>query len=394
MRTIDLFAGAGGIAEGFRQAGFSCLYANDFNESAIWTFRENHPETLVDCCRIEDVDPKLLRERLGLYRGQLECLVGGPPCQGFSVYAHGRILDDPRNSMFRQYMRFVDEFEPQTILLENVPGMLSLGAGRVSDEIQKELRRRGYHVSMRILLAAHFGVPQTRFRLIFLASRRAELAHPEPTHFYEARANFAGGASLTTRLLPFDAISLKPAVTLRDAIGDLPCLGPGEGEEVSNYCKSAYKSAFSSGMRNGCRWLYNHTSNRISAINLERLRHIPPGGSWLDIPYDLLPAGMKRARRSDHTKRYGRPTWDSLATTMLTKCDPHWGAVFHPDQARTFTIREAARIQSFPDQYRFFGARVSQYEQVGNAVPVLLARAIAQKIRGHLSAITMQAHAA
>jgi DNA (cytosine-5)-methyltransferase 1 len=118
---------------------------------------------------------------------------------------------------------------------------------------------------------------------------------------------------------------------------------------------------------------------------MNRLNHIPPGGSWTDIPFELLPSGMKKARRSDHTKRYGRLAWDALACTMLTKCDPHWGAVFHPDQARTFSVRETARIQSFPDNYRFVGTKGSQFEQVGNAVPVLLAKAIAEAHKSHLT---------
>jgi DNA (cytosine-5)-methyltransferase 1 len=392
MRTIDLFCGAGGITQGFRQAGFNCLYANDIDSHAVDTFKLNHPDTWVEAGPIEDRDPAKIRKSFALRKGDLECLVGGPPCQGFSIYAHGRLLDDPRNSMFRHYLRFVDEFAPQTILLENVPGMLSLGSGKVCEAILGELETRGYKTSVRILLAAHHGVPQTRWRLIFLASQRSGLSHPGPTHFCESRANFTGGATLTTRVQPLDALRLRPAIVLRDAIGDLPDLGPGDGAEVSTYNGKMPKSDFAKAMRGEMRQLFNHTSNRITRINLERLRHIPPGGSWTDIPHDLLPAGMKRARRSDHTKRYGRLTWDSLATTVLTKCDPHWGAVFHPDQPRTFTVREAARIQSFPDRYRFLGPRVSQYEQVGNAVPVLLAAAIAGMIRDHLNSPRPQAH--
>lgn len=393
FKTIDLFAGAGGITEGFRQAGAQCLFANDFNASAVKTFKLNHPATEASCGPVEQQDPALIRARLGLGKGELDCLLGGPPCQGFSIYAPDRILDDPRNSMFRHYLRFVDEFAPKTILIENVPGMLSLGGGKVVETILKELTNRGYKTACRILLAAHFGVPQNRFRLIFLASREPGLNHPEPTHFHDARTNFTGGATLTTRLQPLDALMLKPAVTLREAIADLPAIEAGGGSEISNYPAQKSCSAYSDVLREGSGMLFNHTANKLSPINLERLRHIPPGGAWTDIPFDLLPAGMQKAKRSDHTKRYGRLAWDSLACTMLTKCDPHWGAVFHPEQQRAFSVREAARIQSFPDRYRFLGTKGSQYEQVGNAVPVYLAKAIAEELKAHLNLHWKKHHA-
>jgi DNA (cytosine-5)-methyltransferase 1 len=138
-------------------------------------------------------------------------------------------------------------------------------------------------------------------------------------------------------------------------------------------------------MRNGNLETYNHCAGFLSPQNMERLKHIKPGGSWRDIPFDLLPKGMKRARKSDHTKRYGRLKLHGLAATIMTKCDPHWGPVFLPDQERALTVREAARLQSFPDSYRFLGPRVSQYEQVGNAVPVLMAKVIADAISSHLA---------
>lgn len=388
LKTIDLFAGAGGITEGFRQAGASCVFANDFNPYACETFRHNHPGVEMVCGAIQDLDAKAIRKSLSMRKGELDVLVGGPPCQGFSINAPERFLEDPRNSLFKHYLRFVDEFAPKTFLFENVPGMLSLGGGGIFDTIISQMRERGYRVSARILLAAHYGVPQVRWRMIILGSRLEEAPkHPEPTHYYDCRPNFKGGATIATRLVPLDQLRLKPAVTLADAISDLPHVEAGGGAEAMTYSKTA-NSGYGKLMCNGSKVLHNHTANRLSKINFDRLAHIPPGSAWTSIPHDLLPAGMKKARTSDHTMRYGRLSWESLAGTMMTKCDPHWGAVFHPQQERTFTVRETARIQSFPDTYRFLGPRAAQYEQVGNAVPVLMAKAIAVSLGEHLAATT------
>ncbi len=382
--TVDLFCGAGGLTEGFRRAGYQCLYANDINEWAIHTFRANHPVTLAENCPIEEVDTTKLRRELGLAKGDLDVLVGGPPCQGFSINAPERFLDDSRNSLFRHYIRFLDEFEPKALLFENVPGMLSLGGGVIFERILGALRDHGYHLSVKILFAAHYGVPQERWRTIILGSRVSPAPeHPYPTHFAVARANFKGGTTMTYRLMPLEETVLKPAVTVGDALKDLPRLKMGEGGEIVHYDKKAH-SDFARMMRSGETVTYNHFAGVLSSQNVERMKHIKPGGSWRDIPRDLLPGGMKKARLSDHTKRYGRLRHSGLAGTVLTKCDPHWGAVFLPDQDRALTVREAARIQSFPDSYKFLGPRVAQFEQVGNAVPVLLAEVLARRIQKHL----------
>ena len=138
-------------------------------------------------------------------------------------------------------------------------------------------------------------------------------------------------------------------------------------------------------LRIGSNRIFNHGCAKLGAGNLERLKYIPQGGSWRDIPYDLLPAGLKKARRSDHTKRYGRLHPNELCSTILTKCDPHWGSFFHPTQNRAISVREAARIQSFPDHYIFTGSLTEQFEQVGNAVPPLMAKAIGETIKKLIS---------
>lgn len=385
--TIDLFCGAGGITEGFREAGYRCLYGNDIMREAIETFAHNHPEALPDNRPIEEVNPSELRSRLGLAQGELDVLVGGPPCQGFSINAPERFLDDPRNKLFKQYAKFLAEFRPKAFVFENVPGLLSIGDGKVFRQIQREFSKLGYQMEARILFAAHYGVPQERWRLILLGSLSGStIKHPEPTHFATGRANFRGGRDMIFQLADGNAQKLLPVVTVADAIGDLPMLEMGEGAEEVGYTFEAH-SAYARMMRNPEGTTYNHYAAKLSKQNAERMKYVPPGGSWRDIPHDLLPKGMQRARRSDHTKRYGRLSPGGLSGTVLTKCDPHWGTVFLPDQNRTLTVREAARFQSFPDSYRFLGSRVSQYEQVGNAVPVLMARAIALKVREHLDAL-------
>jgi DNA (cytosine-5)-methyltransferase 1 len=372
------------LTEGFRQAGYRCFYGNDFNPHAIETFKLNHPNAWADPRKIEDVNPRVVRRRLKLRKGELSALVGGPPCQGFSINAPDRFLEDPRNALFRHYLRFLEEFEPQSLVFENVPGMLSLADGHVFEQVWKELARHGYHLSAKILFAGHYGVPQERWRLIILGSQKQPAPqHPEPTHFASGRANFRGGRTMTYRLMPLDQMRLLPSVTVADAIADLPRLAMGEGSEVIRYDRNA-TSEYARKMRDGDVETYNHYAAVLAPQNIERLKHIKPGGSWRDIPHHLLPKGMQRARTSDHTRRYGRLRANGLAGTIMTKCDPHWGPVFLPDQDRALTVREAARLQSFPDSYKFSGPRVSQYEQVGNAVPVLMAKAIAGVLKNHI----------
>lgn len=176
------------------------------------------------------------------------------------------------------------------------------------------------------------------------------------------------------------ASALKDHTSVWDAISDLPEIESGSKNGPLKYATKA-KSDFQKIARNGAVKVENHSCANLGKVNLERLKHIPQGGSWRDIPFDLLPAGLKRARRSDHTKRYGRLHPEALCSTVLTKCDPHWGSFFHPTQDRVISIREAARIQSFPDRYKFTGNVTQQYEQVGNAVPPLMAKAIGEQIR-------------
>jgi DNA (cytosine-5)-methyltransferase 1 len=165
-----------------------------------------------------------------------------------------------------------------------------------------------------------------------------------------------------------------------DAIGDLPSALDGDPSQPLDY-KARPQNEFQRYVRKGSKKVFNHGYSGLGPANLERLPYIPPGGSWRDIPHDLLPLGMKRARRSDHTKRYGRLHPDGVASTILTKCDPHWGSYIHPAEDRIISVREAARFQTFPDHIHFYGSLTDQYQQVGNAVPPLMAKSIGDRIR-------------
>lgn len=356
--VIDLFCGAGGLSEGFRQAGFSVLAGNDVMPSAGATFRATHPEAKFYNKPASDLSADELFEDLGLVRGQLDCLIGGPPCQGFSVYNHRRGLHDPRSHLFRDFLSLVEGLNPKWVVIENVTGIFSAGNGQAVDDIKSALGDLGYKAEVKVLKAEDYGVPQFRRRAVFLATRTGvPISFPLPSH----------------------GEGLEPFVTVEDAIGDLPPLENGEDLGDLEYTSSP-TSKYQRTMRGNSLHATCHAASKLGKINIERMKHIPQGGSWRDIPFDLLPEGMKRAKRSDHTKRYGRLRVDGQASTILTKCDVHWGAYIHPEQDRSLTVREAARFQSFPDWYVFSGSRTEQYVQVGNAVPPLLARAIAQTI--------------
>lgn len=390
LTTLDLFAGAGGLSEGLREAGFASLYANEISPRYAQTFAANHPNTLVESRDIRLVDARKVRQRLKLRRGELDLIAGGPPCQGFSINAPKRSTEDRRNHLFREYLRFVAEFQPRAVMVENVPGMVSFEGGATLEAILESLLQLGYDADVRILYAPHYGVPQMRWRTVILGARQTEIVgslFPEPSCHAPMRVNFTsqfGGRNIVA--LP-RSIDLSRHVTVKDAIHDLPALCNGELGAKEKPYRTAAQNSYQRMMRVGSKVVTCHEAARLSDINMQRLSYIPPGGNWTDVPDRLLPKGMLAARRSDHTKRYGRVSPGGLASTILTKCDPHWGAYFHYEQDRAFTVREAARLQSFPDTYVFCGSRVEQYEQVGNAVPPLLAAALGRSLASALNQV-------
>lgn len=350
--VLDLFCGAGGLSEGFSQAGFNVIAGQDIDETAGKTFAATHRQARFVGGPIQGLSARDLIGSLG----SVDVIVGGPPCQGYSYYNHGRGTHDPRAGLFKEYLRIVSTLRPNWLVMENVAGITSIGRGAVVDEILSGMMALGYRVEMRLLRAEEYGVPQERRRMFFIATRTdAAIRFPRMTH--------GPGTD-------------QPFVTIWDAISDLPPV-PNAGGDICMSYASKPLSAYQATLRGRCTIVTNHQSPKLATANLKRLEHIPPGGSWRDIPFDLLPAGMRLAKRSDHTKRYGRPRWDELACTILTKCDVHWGAYFHPEQARSLTPREAARLQSFPDRFQFHGRKTDQFIQIGNAVPPLLGKAVA-----------------
>lgn len=362
LTAIDLFCGAGGLSEGFRQAGYHILAGNDFSQVAGATFAATHRQAKFLGGPIQGIPVREFIKASGVKAGRLSVLTGGPPCQGFSVNNHQRGMHDLRSSLYLEYLRIVEGLRPDWVVLENVTGMTSAGGGEAVNAIIESLRSLGYNVDARILKAEDYGVAQERRRLVFIGNRIGlPVIWPERTHG-----------------------SAKPFANVWDAIGDLPPLANGENPGPRPYASKA-RSDLQKYVRDGSTRVTCHVASRLASVNVERMKHIPQGGSWRDIPQSLLPKGMQRAKRSDHTKRYGRLKWDGLASTILTKCDPHWGAYFHPEQDRAITVREAARFQAFPDWFEFQGSRTEQYVQVGNAVPPLLGLRIAEAIKASIA---------
>jgi len=375
---IDLFSGAGGLAVGFRASGWSILAANDIDPDAGATFRLNFPEASFFEGPISELTARRLLRECSLKVGQLDCLIGGPPCQSFSYNNHQRSAGDARAKLFRDYIRLVDGLKPKMLVMENVPGILTIGRNRVIREIERTLARLGYDCAVRTLAAEEFGTPQSRRRVFIVASRigAASALIPCPTHRGPGAWRGADAARRPH----------KRAVTVGYAIGDLPPLRSGGGRHGGRrYAKSA-TTEFQRNARKGSGTLANHVCHDLTPAMLTRIKWVPEGGNWRDIPRRLLTAGMQRARLSDHTKRYGRLDRSGLASTILTKCDPHWGAYVHPTQNRTISVREAARLQGFPDIFCFAGESTSkQYAQVGNAVPVTVAQALGKAANRQLT---------
>jgi DNA (cytosine-5)-methyltransferase 1 len=382
---IDLFSGAGGLAEGFRQAGWAVVAAADSDRHASETFRLNFPEARFYEGSVSQLSAAQILADCRIRPGRLDCLIGGPPCQSFSYNNHQRSASDARARLFRAYLELVAGLRPKTVVMENVPGMLTIGDGAVVRALLEELNHLGFDCTVRIVFAEDFGVPQLRRRVFLVGSRRGKSSRlwPQGTHGPSSKPSSKVNVHVH-RWTPSGPC--LPLVTVWDAIGDLPRIQNGATAGEVPY-RSSPRTEFQATARVGSApKVRNHVCHALTAKILQRIVHVPEGGNWRSIPRRLLPAGMKRARLSDHTKRYGRLKRSAQASTILTKCDPHWGAYVHPTQQRTISVREAARLQGFPDSFFFPGSHASKhYSQVGNAVPPPVACAIAETLLRHVA---------
>lgn len=383
---VELFAGAGGLAVGFRAAGWGVLAANEVDPDAGNTFRLNFPEVSFFEGAVSELSARDLLDDCGLTRGELGCLAGGPPCQSFSHNNHRRSAVDERARLFEYYLELVEKLNPKTLVMENVPGILSIDNGNVVEEILGRLGTLGFDATVGRLSAEEFGTPQLRRRVFIVASRIGPAYEllPRPSHWSPLLAQWGG-----PKERPVGA--RQRPITVWQAIGDLPKIENGGGSHFAPRPRGQPTTEYQREARRGSPRLYNHICHKLTEVNLSRIVHVPEGGNWRDVPRKLLPAGMQRARLQDHTKRYGRLARDGFASTILTKCDPHWGAYIHPTQERTISVREAARLQGFPDSFRFAGEHLSkQYTQVGNAVPVQVARAVGEAVFAHIRRWTVK----
>ena len=373
--AADLFSGAGGITLGLLSAGIDVRFCADINQSCSTTHKRNFPDISFYLGDIRNLDPKLILDACQTVPGELNILMGGPPCQGFSIIG-GRDISDPRNGLFHDFIRIAKALQPKAIIIENVPGLATLHNGEILSKIGSILDECGYNTGCAELLAAQYGVPQMRWRLVVIGWRRdlgiSAGGFPTPSH----------GCLSIGELVPNKTISPCHSdgfLTAADAISDLPAIK--SGETGKNYLSSPtgiYQQEMRRGLTNE---LYNHYAPKMSEINIRRINALKPGQDWRDLPYELLPDGMKRALRKDHTRRFRRMRWDTVPRSIITRFrDPKSGEYIHPDQTRTISIREAARIQSFPDWFIFTGPNTDQYDQVGNAVPPLLAKAIGAEV--------------
>lgn len=348
FRILDLFSGAGGLSLGLEMNDrFKTVVATDFFKNSLSTLKKNMPDVEII---FGDILDKNVKKSIidKSKKGKVNMIVGGPPCQGFSNKGKKLGLSDPRNFLFLEYLNIVKELKPEIFIMENVKTLVTASDGYFINEINDKFKKLGYIVSFQVLKASDFGVPQSRERTFIIGSRSIAF-------------NF--------NML----IKSNKTVTVKDAISDLHYLESGEGSVVMNYLNKPL-SRYQKIMRNKSSKLFNHTATSHSKIAIRKLSLIPPEKGKEYLPKELL--GNQKFKTT-----WSRLEWNKVSPTIDTRFDtPSNGKNSHPELNRAITPREAARIQSFPDNFEFLGSKTEICKQIGNAVPPLLAKAIADSI--------------
>lgn len=370
IKVLDLFCGIGGLSYGFEQTGkFVTIAGLDLLEDRVRTFQLNHPHAHGFLFDIRKYSPEIIDSHLS---DQPKIIVGGAPCQGFSSIRPFRTLssDDQRNNLFHHFAEYIKYFEPDWFVFENVVGLLTHKKGKTLQILLKEFSSFGYTVSFKVLNSAYYGVPQLRERLIIVGNRKGiDFTFPKATHYFDNFRSMAGKGSFHT-IKPDKLNGCKPAVTVSEAISDLTEITTGEG---SSKYKSKPQNEYQKYLRKGNKILSNHDATKHSEKMLEIIRQ---SGYNIESVRHLVTSGFSSC--------YSRLEPERPSVTLTVNfVNPSSNKCIHPFQNRALSPREGARIQGFPDKFKFFGSRTQIVKQIGNAVPPILSKVIADKILNH-----------
>lgn len=363
-KVIDLFAGVGGLSYGFaHDSDFEIIAANEILVPMAMAYCLNHPTVRMYNKDIKDFSLDDLTRDLGIKKGDIDIVVGGPPCQAYSTVGK-RSTDDPRGKLFQEYYRLLNELRPKLFVFENVKGLLSMQRGNLIRTIISLFESIGYHLQMRVLNAADYGTPQIRERVILVGTLDSRpFIYPKPTHY-----NPALGAP--------EEPSLKPYVTLSEALGDLPSIRT--GESASKYTCEPQNDYQKLMRANAPEEIQEHEVPKNNARLVAMMEALPDGGTPKDIPEELRPD-------SGFANCYCRLWWDRPSTTITRNLGcPSSSRCIHPRDPRPLSTREGARLQGFPDDYVFYGKRGDKHLQIGNAVPTFLSEAIKDSVKSYL----------
>ncbi|UMX47727.1 MAG: DNA cytosine methyltransferase [Candidatus Nealsonbacteria bacterium DGGOD1a] len=361
LKVIDLFCGVGGLSYGFAHNGnFEIVAANEILPNMAKAYSLNHPTVRVYIDDIKNFNAQKVENDLGVRADEIDIIVGGPPCQAYSTIGK-RSADDPRGKLFQEYYRILKEFNPKFFIFENVRGISSIKNGELLKMIISLFESLSYKVKYEFLNAADFGAPQIRERMILTGSKLKNNFHyPEPTHCdnYGSKNLFGN--------------NLKPYLTLGEAIGDLPFIK--SGEESFGYATQPQNDFQKTARMNAPERLMDHNAPMNNPKLVKLMELLPDGGTPRDLPANLRPA-------SGYKNTYCRLWWNRPATTITRNLStPSSSRCIHPKASRPLTTREGARLQCFPDSYQFYGSRSDRNLQIGNAVPTVLSKALAEAV--------------